>query len=253
MRSHRSSPWRDAAPARCGRRSRRADPSVPRQAGPVHRPAGRVAAAAHRRGRPVRGRHVRLEPHLPAAVRGTSCRAPAGETVALISASGAGKSTCARLLLRWSDPSAAGSRSADRRSRASRCTNYRACRLRPTGHLPVQLLGRRRHPHGPARHDRGHGRARRSRRARARLHRVRAGDGYDTIVGERGAQLSVPSASGSRSPAHCSRCAILVLDEAVSNLDAESEAALEAAIQRRGRSGRASSWRTALAIRQPTR
>lgn len=48
----------------------------------------------------------RYEPHLPDAVRDVSFTVAAGQTVALVGHSGAGKSTCAHLLLRWWDPAA---------------------------------------------------------------------------------------------------------------------------------------------------
>jgi subfamily B ATP-binding cassette protein MsbA len=68
-----------------------------------------------------------------------------------------------------------------------------------------------------------------ARRARARVHR-RLDDGYDTMIGERGQRCRAASGSGWRLPRRSARFPILILDEATSSLDAESEMLVQEAL-----------------------
>ncbi|MDX6719188.1 MAG: ATP-binding cassette, subfamily bacterial CydC [Solirubrobacteraceae bacterium] len=183
----------------------------------------------------------RYEDHLPEAVRGVSFEAMAGQTVALVGHSGSGKSTCAQLLLRWWDPSdgcilIGGHDIADLPlvelprlvAFVTQDTYLFNCSVRENLRMAR-----------PESSD-----AEIEAAARAALAHdfitTELVDSYDTVVGERGARLS----GGQRqriaiARALLSDAPILVLDEAVSNLDAESEVALETAMAR-ARSGRTS-------------
>ena len=181
------------------------------------------------------------EPHLSAAVRGVSFAAAAGETVALVGASGAGKSTCAHLLLRWWDPS--GGRITigghDVADLPLRDLPQLVAFVPQDTYLFNCSVGDNIGMARPGASDAMVERAARDALAHDFI-TAALDDGYDTVVGERGARLS----GGQRQRIAIARALlteapILVLDEAVSNLDADSEAALETAM-RRAREGRTS-------------
>ncbi|MFF0300514.1 ABC transporter ATP-binding protein [Streptomyces sp. NPDC004562] len=181
----------------------------------------------------------RYSPELPDAVSEVSFSIPAGSTVALAGHSGAGKSTCASLLLRHWDPTVGTVRVGGHALHAlplarlhrlitavpqetylfnlSIRDNIRLARPEATD-AEVEDAARAAHAHDFIVND--------------------LPDGYDTPAGERGAHLS----GGQRQRIAIARALVtgapvLVLDEAVSNLDAESEAEVERAL-RAARSGR---------------
>ncbi|HEX2316226.1 MAG TPA: ABC transporter ATP-binding protein [Thermomonospora sp.] len=174
----------------------------------------------------------RYGPDLPDAVREVSFTVGAGRTVALAGHSGAGKSTCAALLLRWWDVTAGAVRIGGHDVRDLPGSFLRSL----VGSVPQDTylfalsvrdnirLAR------PDATDEEVEAAARTACAHEFITRELP-DAYDTLVGERGAQLS----GGQRQRIAITRAlladpAILVLDEAVSNLDAESEAAVEQAM-----------------------
>ena len=159
---------------------------------------------------------------------------PPGQTVALVGATGAGKSTFAKLVARFYDPTER--RGARRRprpalgDRASRCA-------RRWGSSP------RRDSCSAARSattSRSAGRTRPTTRSAAAARAVGADTfiealehGYDTQVGERGVQLS----AGQRQLVAFARALvadprILVLDEATSNVDVHTESLIEQGLRR---------------------
>jgi ATP-binding cassette, subfamily C, bacterial CydC len=161
-----------------------------------------------------------------------------GETVALVGSSGAGKTTCANLLMRFWDPQHGGVR-------------IGGCDLRD---LPVETLRRKVTLvpqdvylfNGTVADNIRMGRPgasepeieRAAKLAQAHDFIKALPKGYDTPCGERGARLS----GGQRQRIAIARAflresPVLIMDEAVSNLDTESEEALRAAMAevRRGR------------------
>ncbi|KGM33456.1 ABC transporter ATP-binding protein, partial [Inquilinus limosus] len=171
-------------------------------------------------------------------LRGFDAAIAAGETVALVGRSGAGKSTCASLLMRFWDPASG--------------------RITLGGHdlrdLPLAELRRRvaivpQDVHLfdlPVLDNIRLGRPEASEEEVWQAARLAQADGfiralpqgYATPCGERGARLS----GGQRqriaiARAFLQNASVLVMDEAVSNLDTESEQALQAAVRdlRRGR------------------
>lgn len=173
----------------------------------------------------------RYEPDLPEAVRGVSFTVEPGETVALVGASGAGKSTCAALLLRLYDVSGG-------------CVSIGGVDLRglPLSELrrlvslvpqDVYLFSRSvRDNLTIARPDADDADVRAAADAAIVTDFVAAMPaGLQTRVGERGVRLS----GGQRQRLAVGRALlqntpILVFDEATSSLDAESEAAMRTAI-----------------------
>jgi subfamily B ATP-binding cassette protein MsbA len=153
-----------------------------------------------------------------------------GETVALVGPSGAGKTTLADLIVRLYDPTEGAVLYDGADVRAFRQRSYR----RHFGVVPQDPLLF----HAPLREvvafnsEPDDARLEASLRAAMAWDFVRElPDGPDTIVGERGAQLS----GGQRQRIAIARAiygrpSILVLDEATSSLDSESERALQEAI-----------------------
>jgi ATP-binding cassette subfamily C protein CydCD len=166
-----------------------------------------------------------------AVLDGASFAIHPGETVALVGRSGAGKSTCASLLLRFWD---AGS---------GRITiGGRDIRDLPVGvlrrlvayvpqdvHLFNETVADNIRLGAPAAPLAAVERAARLAQAHGFIEALPAG--YDTVCGERGARLS----GGQRQRIAIARALlveapVLILDEASSNLDAENERALQAAL-----------------------
>jgi ATP-binding cassette subfamily C protein CydC len=194
----------------------------------------------------------RVEPHvrfdrvtfrygsgLPDAVRDVSFEIQPGETVALVGHSGAGKSTCAHLLLRFWDVAAGAITIGghDLRDLPQRALRELLSLVPQDVYLFNQSIADNVRM---ARPDAGDAEVELAARAALAHEFITAElpDGYDTVVGERGARLS----GGQRQRVAIARALlknapVLVMDEAVSNLDAESERALEVAMAR-ARSGR---------------
>ena len=164
-------------------------------------------------------------------LRGVSLSVCPGETVALVGPSGGGKTTTVSLIPRFYDP---------QRGRVTLDgADVRDLRLRDlrgaVGVVPQETLLFS----GTIRDNIAYGRPgatpaeveAAARGAHAHEFVERLPDGYDTVVGERGVKLS----GGQRQRIALARAllkdpAVLILDEATSNLDAESEALIEDAL-----------------------
>jgi ABC-type multidrug transport system fused ATPase/permease subunit len=172
------------------------------------------------------------EPGTP-VLKGVSLRAPAGSTTALVGSSGSGKSTLVSLIMSFNRPDAG--------------------RITVDGHDLAQVkLGDYRRQLGVvlqenflfdgtiadnvrfARPDATRAEVEEVSRL-AHAHDFVSGfpDGYDTVVGERGIKLS----GGQRQRIAIARALladprILILDEATSSLDSESEALIQAGLER---------------------
>ena len=167
-----------------------------------------------------------------------SFRVRPGERVAIVGPSGSGKSTVARLLLRFHDPERGrvmiGAR--DLRELSLEQVRSRVALVSQDTWLFHGTVGdniRMGKPDASAEELLAAARA-----ANAEEFIQRLPQGYDTIVGERGVRLS----GGQRQRIAIARALlrdapILVLDEALSSVDAESEALIQAALDRlmRGR------------------
>ena len=173
-----------------------------------------------------------------AALQDLSLRVAAGERVGVVGASGAGKSTISRLLLRFADPTAGRVTIGGRDLRELSLHDLR--RLIAVVSQDTYLF------HGTVEDNLRMGRPDASQdelEAAARtanIHEAIAAlpRGYQTVVGERGVRLS----GGQRQRIAIARALlrdapILILDEALSSVDAESEAAIQDALDRlmRGR------------------
>ncbi len=170
-------------------------------------------------------------PDVP-VLRGLTLAAAPGEKVALVGPSGAGKSTIVSLLLRFYEPDA-GRILLDGKPAASLdlAAVRGAMAIVPQ---EVMLFG------GSIRENIAYGRTGATEdEIRAAAHRAnchefiaRFPEGYDTIVGERGVKLS----GGQRQRIAIARAllkdpAILILDEATSSLDSESELLIQQALE----------------------
>jgi ATP-binding cassette subfamily B protein len=172
------------------------------------------------------------------ALEGLSLRVAAGERVGVVGASGAGKSTISRLLLRFADPTVGRVTVGGRDLRDLSLRDLRA--MIAVVSQDTYLF------HGTIEDNLRMGRPDASQadlEAAARsanIHDAIAAlpRGYETVVGERGVRLS----GGQRQRIAIARALlrdapILILDEALSSVDAESEAAIQEALDRlmRGR------------------
>jgi ATP-binding cassette subfamily C protein CydCD len=205
------------------------DEPVTVQDGPgAHLPEGR-------RGLPVafEGVTFRYNPGDAPALDNATFDLAAGETVALVGRSGAGKSTAAHLLLRFWDPQQGRITVAGRDLRDFELDELRrhiALVAQDTYLFNVSLWENLKLGNPDATDEQV--------REAARLANVEEfiealPEGYDTVVGERGAQLS----GGQRQRIAIARALlkdapILVLDEATSHLDAVNEAEVRQALDR---------------------
>ncbi|MGW4425065.1 ABC transporter ATP-binding protein [Streptosporangium sp. NPDC004631] len=171
-------------------------------------------------------------PGLPDAITGISFTIPANRTVAVAGHSGAGKSTCASLLLRHWDVAGGAVRIGGHDIRDLSFERLRSLVVAVPQDTYLFAMSVRENIR-LARPDATDAEVETAARTACAHDFVTAmPDGYDTLVGERGAHLS----GGQRqrlaiARALLTRAPILVLDEAVSNLDAESEAAIDEALR----------------------
>lgn len=167
-------------------------------------------------------------------LRGVSFTVEQGQTVALVGRSGAGKTTCTNLLLRYWDPAAGqikiGGRDLREFSLAGLREMIAAVPQEPyLFHTSVReniRLGKR---HASDEEVEAAAKA-----ARAHEFISALPEGYDTIVGERGFRLS----GGQRQRLAIARVLlkdtpIIIFDEAVSNLDSENERYIQATLKTR--------------------
>jgi ATP-binding cassette subfamily B protein/subfamily B ATP-binding cassette protein MsbA len=154
-----------------------------------------------------------------------------GQTVALVGPSGAGKTTITDLVARFYDPTTGAIRLNGIDLRQLRLNTYRS--LLAVVQQDVFLFD------GTVRENISYGKRGASeeqlidaaRRANAHEFIERLPDGYDTLIGERGFKLS----GGQRQRLSIARAIladpqILILDEATSNLDTESEQLIQASL-----------------------
>ena len=181
------------------------------------------------------GVRFKYQPHLPEALRGITFDVAAGETIALVGHSGAGKSTCANLVMRLWDVSEGRIAIGGHDLRDFPQEDLR----RMISYVPqdVYLFNRPvRENIRLGRSEAGDDEVEKAAEAAQALEFIEAlPQGWDTPIGERGVLLS----GGQRQRIAIARAMlknapILVLDEAVSNLDAESEAAFQEAAARAG-------------------
>ncbi|HEY3803396.1 MAG TPA: ABC transporter transmembrane domain-containing protein [Kofleriaceae bacterium] len=156
-----------------------------------------------------------------------------GEVVAVVGPSGAGKSTILSLLYRFYDVDAGRVTFEGVDVRELKLAELRGA-LAMVAQEPVLFSGTIRANIGYGRDGASDAEIEQAARdAYAHDFIARFPDGYDTIVGERGTKLS----GGQKQRVALARALlanprVLILDEATSNLDAESEAAVQAALAR---------------------
>lgn len=166
-------------------------------------------------------------------IRDFELRVPGGSVVALVGESGAGKTTLTDLVARFHDPTAGAIRVNGLDIRDMRLRSYR--KLLGIVQQETFLFD------GTVTDNIAYGRPEASaeevqaaaRAAHAHDFVSRLPEGYDTLVGERGVKLS----GGQRQRLSIARALlaapeILILDEATSNLDSESEQLIQASMQR---------------------
>lgn len=174
------------------------------------------------------------ESAVPAVViKGVSLHVRAGETIALVGASGSGKTTLCNLVARFHDPSTGQILLDGRDLREIDVDSYR--RLLGIVEQDVFLFdGTVAENIGYARRDAPMDRIIDAARAANAHDFIQKLDrGYETLIGERGVKLS----GGQKQRLAIARAiladpAILILDEATSNLDTESERLIQASLTR---------------------
>ena len=165
---------------------------------------------------------------------GLSFTVAAGEKIGIVGPSGSGKSSVARLLLRLFDPQSGAVRVGGHDLRDARPGGAaRADRGRASGHVPVPRHGRGESAARQAGRDAGRDSKQAARDANAHEFIPQLPQGYSTIIGERGVNLS----GGQRQRLAIARALlrdspILILDEALSSVDAENEAVIQQALDR---------------------
>ena len=171
-------------------------------------------------------------PGEPQALRGVSFRVEPGSTVALVGRSGAGKTTCANLAMRFWDAASGSVRLAGHDLREFKLEDLRS-RIALVSQDTYLFNATIRENIMLGRPDASQTELEEAAQ-QANCHDFIAAfpDGYDTIVGERGMQLS----GGQRQRIAIARALlknapVLVLDEATSHLDAVSESQLRHALE----------------------
>jgi ATP-binding cassette, subfamily B, bacterial len=169
----------------------------------------------------------------PEVLRELSIEVPAGTTVAIVGATGAGKSTIVKLLLRFYDPTGGCVRLDGQDLREFDLGSLR----RAIGFVSQDVFLF----HGSVRDNIAYGRPHAAREQIVAAARAAEAhefiealpEGYDTVVGERGQKLS----GGQRQRISIARALlvdppVLVLDEATSSVDNETEAAIQRSLAR---------------------
>jgi len=171
-------------------------------------------------------------PGEPQALSGVSFKVEPGHTVALVGRSGAGKTTCANLMMRFWDPSGGSVRLDGHDIRDFKLDDLRR-RVALVSQDTYLFNASIRENIMLGRPDASEAELEEAAR-QANCHDFITAfpDGYDTIVGERGMQLS----GGQRQRIAIARALlknapVLVLDEATSHLDAVSESQLRQALE----------------------
>ena len=172
-------------------------------------------------------------PGEPQALSGVSFKVEPGHTVALVGRSGAGKTTCANLMMRFWDPSGGSVRLDGHDIRDFKLDDLRR-RVALVSQDTYLFNASIRENIMLGRPDASEAELEEAAR-QANCHDFITAfpDGYDTVVGERGMQLS----GGQRQRIAIARALlknapVLVLDEATSHLDAVSESQLRQALER---------------------
>ena len=173
------------------------------------------------------------KPQQPVVIRNLSLRMSAGETVGLVGATGAGKSTVVKLLLRFYDLKQGRVLLDGNDIRNLRIKDLR----RAIGFVSQDIFLF----HGTVRENIAYGTFDATDEAIVEAATVgeahdfimQLADGYDTIVGERGQKLS----GGQRQRISIARAVlkdppVLILDEATSSVDNETEAAIQRSLER---------------------
>ena len=172
-------------------------------------------------------------PGEPQALEGVSFSVAAGNTVALVGRSGAGKTTCANLMMRFWDPGAGSVRLGghDVREFGLDVLRKQIALVSQDTYLFNSTIGDNIRLGRPEASQEEVEEA--ARQANAHDFVASFPDGYDTMVGERGMQLS----GGQRQRLSIARALlknapVLVLDEATSHLDAVNERQVRQALER---------------------
>ncbi len=164
---------------------------------------------------------------------GVTLDVPAGQAIALVGSSGAGKTTLTSLLQRFHDVSGGAVLFDGVDVRQLKLADLRR-HIAIVSQEPVLFSGTIRENIAYGRPDASHEDVETAAKdAHAHEFILRFPEGYETLVGERGVQLS----GGQRQRVAIARALlanprVLILDEATSSLDAESEALVQKALQR---------------------